>query len=121
MKRTLLLILFYVLSSTLPTWGNQGFERDEAIKGFYTSEIDEHTCKRVAQFGKGEVSEEQCRSKLVSVNSECKSVIRNELPEHIDEKGSVLLVQIMMTCPFSKILNYPYSVVNGKPKIDFPR
>ncbi len=121
MKRTTIIILLSALNFFASAWGAQGFEREAAITEFYTSEIDEHTCKRVAQFGKGEITEEQCRSKLISVNLECKDVIRNEVPGYIDEKSGILLMQIMMTCPFSKILNYPYAVVNGKPQIDFPK
>ena len=95
--------------------------REEAIRVFYTSDIDAHTCKRVLGFSEGKVNTAECESKLGEANRYCKALIRETLPDQINEKQGILMVQIMMTCPFSQILNYPYKIVNGKPAIDFPK
>ena len=95
--------------------------RDHAIKLFYTEETDHLTCLRVKQFGKGAVSESDCKAQLKDANSFCKSFIKENLPENITEQEGILVMQIITTCSFSKILGYPYAIVEGKPRIIFPQ
>ena len=119
MVRLIFLITLFVNFATVSA--SQEMSRDEAMDMFYTPNTDVHTCMRVKQLGKGAISEDECKSKLQAANSHCQSFIKKQIPETIDEKTGILLVQIIMSCSISKILEYPYAVKNGKPIISFPK
>lgn len=100
----------------------EGVSREELISSLISDgAIDEHTCKRVISFGKGKVSPEECKAKLPEANKHCLEITRKNVPENVStEVEARLITQILMTCPMVKILNYPYSIIGGMPKIEFP-
>jgi hypothetical protein len=54
------------------------------------------------------------------VKKGCKEIMREHIPEELDKKTGKLLTRIMFTCPYCKILDYPYAVSNGEIKVELP-
>jgi hypothetical protein len=119
----MLCVSFLGCASNKATHSTQESASREELISSLTSDgtVDAHTCKRVASFGKGKISPEECKAKFPEANKHCLEVTRKNVPENItNEADGRLIAQILMSCPMAKILNYPYSIIDGKPKIEFP-
>ena len=75
---------------------------------------DDHTCRRVREFGKGKVTDERCRAQLESVNSQCRDVAREHIAGVSSQTQAENLVGILMMCPIAVILELPFKVRDGK-------
>jgi hypothetical protein len=59
---------------------------------------------------------------LPETNKYYLEIIRKNVTENITtESEGILITQILMSCPMATILDYPYSIVEGIPKIEFPK
>jgi len=115
------ILTFLASCGSQPTKESSNSLREVLIEEAYSDGvIDEHTCRRVQSYSEGKVSEEECKSRLPSVNEHCKNVVRENIPENPEDIESARNVaRILMTCPMATILDYPYYVIDGMPRIDF--
>lgn len=115
-KKVLIIFLAFAFSSVAYSNDEGAMKtRQEFVDWIFTDGLtDEHTCKRVAEFGKGRVSPESCKSQLPEVNAYCIAKAGKYVPNEIGLEEENLLLKHFMTCPMAKILEYRHDIIDGK-------
>ena len=116
MKIVFLFLIVSFISWTSLVQAEVSYEemRDEVIRIVADDGWENHTCKRVEQFGKGVVTMEECWLEVESANKECREIGIEYVPQVKNELDGEFLVKILMACPIAKVLGIGFIVENGK-------
>lgn len=118
------LILGFIYTFALTTSNVNLYEkmaRDQIIADIYSSELaNKYTCDSVLKFSNGLISTNECKEKIPNINKICEDIAKKQIQSLQDENEAKKLIQILVTCPVSKMLGYNYSIVNGVPTIEKP-
>ena len=99
-------IFVLLLALSAPTFGAENL-RDELIRTeIDMNSVNSHTCTRVQSMS--DMSEEQCKSKLVHANEVCLEVVRTNVPSEPTIEQATSMMRLLMMCPVAVVLDMPF-------------